>query len=895
MTSNSRSLSRTKFLAWTVAITVLSACSEESTRPVGLAPVAVRQIPDQRVSMWDTVTLDMSEYFSDPDGDELTYSASASPNEIVELSVADSAVAIRGVVQGTTSITVTAIDPVGFAASQSFSAVVDPPVGDRGVLTVFFQATEGDRWYVTDNWLTGAPLGEWHGITTNAEDRVSIVDLTSNRLSGELPPEIVNLSELEKFTILHSFTAGPIPQDIGQLSKLTELTLSSTGITGSIPPGMGDLSQLRILNLRSTADLSGPIPPSLGNLANLEELILYQAGRKNGVGLTGPIPAELGEMARLRDLDLGENSLTGTIPPELGNLSRLTTLSLLRNQLSGQVPPELGRLTQLKRLYLDGNPELRGELPPELTALRSLEAFIAGETGLCAPADTAFTRWLDGIAKRRVARCGTDEGSAYLTQAVQSTAYPVPLVAGDSALLRVFVTVGKASPARIPPVKASLYDASGAEVLVVDIPGRNSVIPTEVNEGNLETSSNAVIPASIVQPGLEMVIEVDPDDTLDPKVGVVRRIPAEGRLKLDVVEMPTFDLTVLPLLWADGPDSTILKFTDGMTAEDTLLWGVRDLLPLGDMAVTVHDPVVTSTNSISVLMEEVKRIRVVEGGTGHYMGLITVASVLGGGLAGRGELPGYASASVPHSMTMAHEFGHNFNLRHANGCGAGLPDRGYPSRTGAIEAWGYDFRPDELVAPKVADMMTYCESRWIGDYHFAGALRYRVSDAGTSASLSSPVQTLLLSGRVDAHGVPFLDPAIVIVAPPSLPEYGGLHRITGRAADGAELFSLQFDMPTIADGDGSSFFTFAIPAQDDWARTLASITLFSPTGSDTMDRDTDRPMAILRDPATGQIRQIAHELPAGAMGRESAIALASGTGFEVFFSRGIPALEDWRR
>ena len=52
-----------------------------------------------------------------------------------------------------------------------------------------------------------------------------------------------------------------------------------------------------------------------------------------------------------------------------------------------------------------------------------------------------------------------------------------------------------------------------------------------------------------MQPGLEMVIEIDPDGTLDPGLGVVKRIPETGRMTIEVREMPVFDLTVnsLPL------------------------------------------------------------------------------------------------------------------------------------------------------------------------------------------------------------------------------------------------------------------------------------------------------------------------------------------------------------
>ena len=166
---------------------------------------------------------------------------------------------------------------------------------------------------------------------------------------------------------------------------------------------------------------------------------------------------------------------------------------------------------------------------------------------------------------------------------------------------------------------------------------------------------------------------------------------------------------------------------------------------------------------------------------------------------------------------------------------------------------------------------------------------------GMSAATAPQQRVLFLWGGADARGTPHLDPAFVLDAPPSLPEGEGRHRITGRDADGAELFSLRFEMPVIADGDGSSSFVFAVPVQEGWADRLASIILEGPGGSFTLDRETDRPMAILRDPTTGQIRQITRDLPPGQAGREAAEALAAETGFELFFSRGIPDSEDWRR
>ena len=158
----------------------------------------------------------------------------------------------------------------------------------------------------------------------------------------------------------------------------------------------------------------------------------------------------------MRELDLDGNSLTGGIPSELGGLTRLTRLRLAGNELNGPIPPELGDLQQLRVLDVSRNPRMSGVLPAALTRLVQLEGFFAGDTGLCAPSDPGIQGWLDGVQRRRVESCGY-RPPVYLTQAVQSPRYPVPLVAGEEALLRVFVTAPTAGGARIPPVRARFY------------------------------------------------------------------------------------------------------------------------------------------------------------------------------------------------------------------------------------------------------------------------------------------------------------------------------------------------------------------------------------------------------------------------------------------------------
>ncbi|WP_419164235.1 hypothetical protein [Candidatus Palauibacter sp.] len=157
-------------------------------------------------------------------------------------------------------------------------------------------------------------------------------------------------------------------------------------------------------------------------------------------------------------------------------------------------------------------------------------------------------------------------------------------------------------------------------------------------------------------------------------------------------------------------------------------------------------------------------------------------------------------------------------------------------------------------------------------------------------------EALLLWGGVAADGVPFLEPAFVVDAPPAMPRSGGEYRLTGRTDGGDELFSLSFTMPEVADGDGGSSFAFVLPVRPEWEGDLASIMLDGPGGSVTLDAESDLPAAILRNSRTGQIRGILRQ-PPGTVGTlaETAAALAPEPGLEVLFSRGIPDAEAWRR
>ena len=246
-----------------------------------------------------------------------------------------------------------------------YRVAVEGPGADKAALVALYNATDGQNWEKSDNWLSDEPLSEWYGITTDITGRVTELGLGDNNLNGMLPAELGNLSSLTSLNLRYNPLSGRIPAELGSLANLRALRLYGTDLSGEIPRELANLTNLERLWIFSN-ELSGTIPVWLEELTNLKILDL------DDNNFTGEIPAELGNLTELEDLWLARNNLTGPIPPELGNLDELQLLMLFDNSLSGPIPPELGNLDQLEILYLQDN-ELSGEIPPELGDLELLE------------------------------------------------------------------------------------------------------------------------------------------------------------------------------------------------------------------------------------------------------------------------------------------------------------------------------------------------------------------------------------------------------------------------------------------------------------------------------------------------------------------------------------------
>ena len=108
------------------------------------SPVTVGTIPAKTVKAGASVSVNASSYFSDPDEDALTYTASSSRNSVATASVSGNSITVTGVAEGTATIEITAWDPGGLSARQSFGVTVESDGGgDFETLSGFRVRSDG--------------------------------------------------------------------------------------------------------------------------------------------------------------------------------------------------------------------------------------------------------------------------------------------------------------------------------------------------------------------------------------------------------------------------------------------------------------------------------------------------------------------------------------------------------------------------------------------------------------------------------------------------------------------------------------------------------------------------------------------------------------------------------
>ena len=114
------------------------------------------------------------------------------------------------------------------------------------------------------SWDAATALTGWDGVTlSGTPQRVTGLDLRTRQLTGTIPAELGNLTNLEGLSLSQNFLSGPIPAALGTLAQLRSLHLYQNRLTGAIPAELANLRQLGALTLAENA-LEGCVPRPLG-------------------------------------------------------------------------------------------------------------------------------------------------------------------------------------------------------------------------------------------------------------------------------------------------------------------------------------------------------------------------------------------------------------------------------------------------------------------------------------------------------------------------------------------------------------------------------------------------------------------------------------------------------
>ncbi|CAL1362583.1 unnamed protein product [Linum trigynum] len=121
-------------------------------------------------------------------------------------------------------------------------------------------------------------------------------------------------------------------------NRVVRVDVPGCGLSGQLPPGLAGLDQLQYLNLYDNK-IGGMIPTVYGHgFQSLKSLDL------SSNSLESIIPASLSKLPKIEFIHLEHNQLDGYIPRDLGLIPTIRVLNISYNKLCGDVPPEIARI-----------------------------------------------------------------------------------------------------------------------------------------------------------------------------------------------------------------------------------------------------------------------------------------------------------------------------------------------------------------------------------------------------------------------------------------------------------------------------------------------------------------------------------------------------------------------
>jgi Leucine-rich repeat (LRR) protein len=146
-----------------------------------------------------------------------------------------------------------AINNMGISYGDNVKFTGTIPVSERAALIALYKSTNGDQWRDNSAWKT-PPLFtdgfampgteyKWHGVYVS-DAHVKGLDIWNNEMTGSIPKELGNLSQLQRLDLRDNDLSGSIPKELGNLIKLKILQLSGNQLGGTIPSSLANLTNI---------------------------------------------------------------------------------------------------------------------------------------------------------------------------------------------------------------------------------------------------------------------------------------------------------------------------------------------------------------------------------------------------------------------------------------------------------------------------------------------------------------------------------------------------------------------------------------------------------------------------------------------------------------------------
>jgi hypothetical protein len=363
-------------------------------------------------------------------------------------------------------------------------------------------------------------------------------------------------------------------------------------------------------------------------------------------------------------------------------------------------------------------------------------------------------------------------------QSVQTEAHDVPLVAGKTAVVRIYAQLLQGtSPDNVTVSLSAARDGNPLGTIQAD-PG---TIPGSTSRGDYDSTFNVALPDAWLSGNVQLTATVDSDAVLTENNEGNNQY---GRT-VTFNNVPTLQVRLIPI------DYLHTGLTDpgdypGQGADLISDWIERSY-PVGEVDMEVRPHYVFAGNLENVtactsnppssacdwlnLLNEMYALKLSDGEPSDspivYYGLIPIRNGSNqwfhSGIAGIGWVsdPGEVfreaiglnlGANDDTGVLAAHEIGHNLGRRHAPCGGAGGVDPSYPYSGASIGQYATDIRSATNISfytpSDHVDMMSYCSPEWISDYTYKGLYNNQRTYGG--ALLSTTADHLIFRASLGA-------------------------------------------------------------------------------------------------------------------------------------------------